>query len=146
MPNPINPNPGPARRPAGVQNTNVSAGTSLPQVIPPPSLPFGKINAAGELVIDQTWYLYLYNINRTVLTTGGNPPTIIETITQTVINQIDVNPVSYTPAEEYAEEMQIIPGPPGPPGPLGPPGPPGPVIYIESDPAEADYFIAPGYI
>ncbi len=43
----------------------------LPGQILPPSVPFGRINESGELLVDKNWWLFLYNISQNVLGTSG---------------------------------------------------------------------------
>jgi Collagen triple helix repeat (20 copies) len=133
------PSPGPARRPAGVQNTTVSATSSLPQTIPPPSLPFATQNSDGEWIINETWYLYLYNINRQVLTTGGVPPVITTVISQTIIDLVPDSPVFFS--DDSAEDPMIIPGPPGAAGLAGATGAQGAMgvpVYLEAEGPDGD--------
>ena len=47
--------------------------TSLPQTIPPQTAPMVYKDASGNLIINQTWYLFLYNIARNVLPINGPP-------------------------------------------------------------------------
>ena len=117
MPNPTHGTPLNPRPPAGVQNPIVSVQTSLPQTIPPPSLPFVLQDANGNSIIDATWYLFLYNLTRQVLPLGGNPPVI----TKTILQQVPPPPVLFQETD-YDENAQIIVGPAGPRGIQGPVG------------------------
>ena len=121
MPNPTHGTPLNPRPPAGVQNPIVSVQTSLPQTIPPSSLPFvlQEEDAAGEFrfIIDTTWYLFLYNLTRQVLPLGGNAPVI----TKTILQQVPPPPVLFQETD-YDENAQIIVGPAGPRGIQGPVG------------------------
>lgn len=117
MANPTHGTPLVPRVPAGVQNPVVSVQTSLPQTIPPSSLPFTLQDANGQAIIDTTWYLFLYNLTRQTLPLGGNPPAI----TPTVLAQVRPPPVFFQEAD-YDENAQIIAGPVGAPGIQGPVG------------------------
>lgn len=105
--------PGPARHPAGVQNPVVSTQTSLPQTIPPSSLPFVLQDPSGNQIIDTTWYLFLYNLARQSLTIGGNPPAI----TPSILAQVPLPPVIFQESDE--QEALTIPGARGVIGPIG---------------------------
>ena len=45
----------------------------LPQTIPPPSTPLGKVLPDGKLVVEQNWWLFWYNLSQQVL--GGGTST-----------------------------------------------------------------------
>ena len=94
---------------ANPQNPQVVSG-SLPQQIPPQTLPLVS-EQNGQYIMDQTWYLYLYQISRHVLPLGGNPAI-----------------------------LQPIPGPPGPTGPAGAAGAMGPPAF-DPDPPDEVYQI-----
>lgn len=80
-------------------NPNVNQ-TSLPQTIPPSSLSFVRQTAAGDFIVDQTWYLFLYNVARHVLPIGG-PPLITPGL------QGPAGPALYLEAPE-ADEPQVM--------------------------------------
>jgi hypothetical protein len=47
--------------------------TSLPQTVPPFDLPIARM-VDGVLVMDETWYLFFYNLGKQVLPQENNTP------------------------------------------------------------------------
>lgn len=50
--------------------------TSLPQTIPPQTVPMVTMDGSGNMIVNQTWYLFLYNVARQVLPVSGGSPLI----------------------------------------------------------------------
>lgn len=97
------PSPGPARRPAGVQNPAVTQ-SSLPQLIPPQTAVFGNIEegkvdrdgkVTGIVTVDVNWYLFLYNLVKQTIgvssgSTGGGSTVTVMPMDLLALNEIDV--------------------------------------------------------
>lgn len=47
--------------------------TSLPQTIPPQTVPLVSMDGSGNMIVNQTWYLFLYAMAKQVLPVNGPP-------------------------------------------------------------------------
>jgi hypothetical protein len=68
--------------------------TILPQQILEPTTPFGRVNENGEVIIDQTWFLFLYNLGRQSLSVSGAPVPVGSVSPITIIEDTDTVPAN----------------------------------------------------
>lgn len=97
---------------------------------PPPTVPIGRVNSKGEVIINHDWALYL-TVGLLQRLGGYNSPDITELLTQSG---------AYIESDSGSDDSVFIPGPPGPPGAAGATG----WLMMEEAPAEPQIIMPPG--
>jgi hypothetical protein len=98
------------------------------------------------LIVNQNWYLFLYNLQKNVLGVGGAAPTFTETINQ-YFPSLGSSVVLMDDSSSGEDGSPGPPGPPGPPGTSGPQGIPGAAWFsdIDIDPDSAALSVGATY-